>query len=151
LFSFALAAKTFQEQGPAPAQSSATESREQGAAQRIPRQQAQNTAAIDGVVHDASSQGNPLPIPGAVLTLRNLQSAQMFTTSSSAEGIFRLFPLPPGKYQLRAEAQGYAPFMLAELALTPNCVNAQAARDAIAFGAQSGVNATAPTFKKKGE
>ncbi|TCP11781.1 hypothetical protein EV683_1114 [Crenobacter luteus] len=38
-----------------------------------------------------------------------------------------------------------------ELALTPNCVNAQAARDAIAFGTQSGVNATAPTFKKKGE
>lgn len=38
-----------------------------------------------------------------------------------------------------------------ELALTPSCVNAKAARDAIAFGAQSGVNATAPTFKKKGE
>src|SRR5689334_15259648 len=113
LFSFALPAKTFQEQGPTPA-------REHGAAQRIPRQQAQNTAALDGVVHDASSQGNPLPIPGAVLTLRNLQSAQTFTTSSSAEGVFRLFPLPPGKYQLRAEAQDYAPFMLAELALTPN-------------------------------
>ncbi|HAY4757173.1 TPA: EexN family lipoprotein [Escherichia coli] len=38
-----------------------------------------------------------------------------------------------------------------ELALTPNCVNAQAAKEAIAFGTQSGIKTTAPTFKKKGE
>ena len=121
-FSFALeAAKTLQEQAPtAPTQSSAKEYREQGPPQRIPRQQAQNTAALDGLVRNTSSANNPLPIPGTVLTLRNLQSGQTFTATSSAEGIFRLFPLPPGKYELRAEAQGYAPFVLAELALAPN-------------------------------
>src|SRR5215469_11211559 len=113
LLSFALAAKTPQEQSPSLAQSSAKESREQGPAQRIPRQQAQNTAALDGFVRDtASSSGNALPIPGAVLTLRNLQSGQTFTATSSAEGIFRLFPLPPGKYELNAEAQSYAPLAL---------------------------------------
>ncbi|HKW61056.1 MAG TPA: carboxypeptidase-like regulatory domain-containing protein [Candidatus Acidoferrum sp.] len=97
------------------------ESREQGPPQRIPRQQAQNTAALDGFVRDTtSSQGNAPPIPGAVLTLRNLQSEKTFTATSSAEGIFRLFPLPPGKYELRAEAQSYTPFALAELALSPN-------------------------------
>src|SRR5215471_512289 len=118
-FSFVLEAKVLQEQ--APAQSSAKESREQGPAQRIPRQQAQNTAALDGFVRDtASSTGNALPIPGAVLTLRNLQSRQTFTATSSAEGVFRLFPLPPGKYELHAEAQSYAPFALVELALSPN-------------------------------
>jgi len=119
-FSFALGAKVFQEQAPAPAQSSAKESRKESPSQRIPRQQAQNTAALDGQVRDTNSLGNPLPIPGAVLTLRNLQSGQTFTATSSAEGIFRLFPLPPGKFELRAEAQGYAPFMIAELGLSPN-------------------------------
>src|SRR5690348_9838395 len=121
VFSFAFAARTFQEQESTPAQSSAKESREQGPTQRLPRQQARNTAALDGFVRDAtSSAGNALPIPGAVLTLRNLQSGQTFTATSSAEGIFRLFPLPPGKYELHAEVQGYAPFALAELALSPN-------------------------------
>ncbi|HKW33566.1 MAG TPA: carboxypeptidase-like regulatory domain-containing protein [Candidatus Acidoferrum sp.] len=122
-FSVALeAAKTLREQAPtAPMQSSAKESREQGPPQRIPRQRAQNTTALDGIVRDSTSApGNPLPIPGAVLTLRNLQSGQAFTATSSAEGIFRLFPLPPGEYELRVDAQSYAPFVLGELALAPN-------------------------------
>ena len=117
-FSFALEARVYQEQ--APAQSSAKESREQGPAQRLPRQHAQNTAALDGFVRDTSSANNPLPIPAAVLTLRNSQSGQTFAATSSAEGIFRLFPLLPGKYELRAEAPSYAPFVLAELVLSPN-------------------------------
>ena len=117
-FSFVLEAKVLQEQ--APAQSSAKESRQQGPAQRIPRQQAQNTAALDGFVRDTSSPGNTLPVPGAILTLRNLQSGQTLAATSSAEGIFRLFPLPPGRYELRVEAPSYAPFMLADLALSPN-------------------------------
>lgn len=119
-FSLALDAETFQEQPPTAAQSSAKESREQGPPQRIPRQQAQNTAALDGFVRATDSPGNALPIPGAILTLRNLQSGRTFTATSSAEGVFRLFPLPPGKYELRAEAQSYAPFALAELVLSPN-------------------------------
>ncbi|HYY72604.1 MAG TPA: carboxypeptidase-like regulatory domain-containing protein [Candidatus Bathyarchaeia archaeon] len=114
------AAKTFQEQASSPAQSSAKESREQILAQRLPRQQAQNTAALDGFVRDASSSTKTPPIPGAILRLRNLQSGQSFTTTSSAEGIFRLFPLPPGRYELRAEAHSYSHFELAELALSPN-------------------------------
>ena len=48
LFSLGLEARTLLQQGP-PAQSSAKESREQGPQQRIPRQQAQNTAALDGL------------------------------------------------------------------------------------------------------
>src|SRR5215470_9416565 len=119
LFSLGLEARTLSQQGP-PAQSSAKESREQGPQRRIPRQQAQNTAALDGFVRDASSPNNPLPVPGTLLTLRNLESGKIFNATSSAEGVFRLFPLPPGKYELRAEAQNYAPFSLADLTLRPN-------------------------------
>jgi hypothetical protein len=39
-----------------------------------------------------------------------------------------------------------------ELSLTPNCVNAKAADDATVFGSRKfGVDATAPTFEKKGQ
>jgi len=119
LFSLGLEARTLSQQGP-PAQSSAKESREQGPQRRIPRQQAQNTAALDGFVRDASSPNNPLPVPGTLLTLRNLESGKIFNATSSAEGVFRLFPLPPGKYELRTQAQNYAPFVLADLVLQPN-------------------------------
>src|SRR5207253_11524631 len=56
-------------------------------------------------------------LPISVLTLRNLESGKVFNATSSAEGVFRLFPLPRGKYELRAEAQNYAPFVLADLVL----------------------------------
>src|SRR6201981_256585 len=118
-FSFGVAARTLLKHGP-PAQSSAKESREPGPPQRIPRQQAQNTAAVAVFVRDASSPNNPLPVPGTLLTLRSLESGKVFNATSSAEGVFRLFPLPPGKYELRTEAQNYAPFVLADLLLQPN-------------------------------
>jgi hypothetical protein len=108
------------QQSPAPGQNTATQSREQGPPTRIPRQQAQDTTALDGVVRDAGFPSIMLPVPGALLTLRNAQSGQLFTTSTSGEGIFRLFPLPPGRYQLRVEARDYAPFVLADLTLQPN-------------------------------
>jgi carboxypeptidase family protein len=113
-------AETLRQQCPAPAQDTATQSREQGPPRRIPRQQAQNTAALDGVVRDAGFPGITLPVPGAILTLRNAQSGQLFAGTTSGEGIFRLFPLPPGRYQLRVEARDYAPLVLPDLSLQPN-------------------------------
>lgn len=101
-------------------QGAAKQTREHGPTLRIPRQKAQSTAALDGVVRDASSPNSLLPVPGAMLTLRDLQSGGSFTATSSAEGVFRIFPLPPGKYELRVEAQNYAPFVLSELALEAN-------------------------------
>src|SRR5215467_11137037 len=65
-------AKAFQERAPFAAQSSTEQSREEGPQLRIPRQQARNTAALDGIVRDAASLTSG-PIPGAALTLRNLQ------------------------------------------------------------------------------
>jgi hypothetical protein len=119
-FSSAPGAATPRNQYPALAQVPATQSREQGPPTRIPRQQAQNTTALDGIVRDAGFPSITLPVPGAVLTLRNTQSGQLFSTATSGEGVFRLFPLPPGEYQLHVEAKDYAPFILSELMLQPN-------------------------------
>jgi hypothetical protein len=116
----AVTAATRQEQSPPSTQDSAKKSSEQGPPLRIPRQQAQTSAALDGVVRDSSVPGATRPVPAAVLTLHNIQSGQMFSAASSAEGVFRVFPLPPGRYQLRVEAKEYAPFVLPDLALQPN-------------------------------
>jgi hypothetical protein len=113
-------AATPRQQTSTPAQSPAAQSHEQGSPTRIPRQQAQNTAALDGIVRDAGFSNIALPVPGAALTVRNLQSGRLFSGTASAEGVFRLFPLPPGHYELRVEAKDYAPFVLSDVALQPN-------------------------------
>jgi len=116
----AIAGATRQEQPPPSTQDSAKKSSEQGPALRIPRQQAQSSAALDGVVRDSSVPAATRPVPAAVLTLRNVQSGEVFSGVSSGEGVFRVFPLPPGHYQFRVEAKEYAPFVLPDLALQSN-------------------------------
>jgi len=109
-----------QEQSPPSSQDSAKKSSEKGPPLRIPRQEAQTSAALDGLVRDSSTTGATRPVPAAALTLRNTQSGQIFSGTSTDEGVFRVFPLPPGHYQLRVEAKEYAPFVLPDLPLQPN-------------------------------
>ncbi len=116
----AIAGATGQDRSPDTTQDSAQKSSEQGTPVRIPRQQAQTSAALDGIVRDASAPGATRPIPAAVLTLQNAESGQIFSAATSVEGVFRVFPLPPGHYQLRVEAKDYAPFAIPDLFLQPN-------------------------------
>jgi hypothetical protein len=78
------------------------------------------TAAVDGIVRDAGFSNITLPIPAAALTLRNLETGQFLRATASAEGVFRIFPVPPGRYELRVEANDYAAFVLPELMLLPD-------------------------------
>jgi hypothetical protein len=87
---------------------------------RIPRQQAQNTAALDGIVRDSGFSNITIPVPGAVLTLHNLQTGETFSGAASGEGVFRIFPITPGHYELRVTARDYGPFVISDLALQPN-------------------------------
>src|SRR5260370_13398915 len=98
-------------------QGSAKQSSESGPSLRIPRQEAFTTAAVDGIVRDAGFSNVTLPVPAALLTIRNLQTGELYRATASAEGVFRLFPLPPGRYELRVEANDYAVFVLSELTL----------------------------------
>jgi len=109
-----------QDQPPPNTQDSTKKSAEQGPPQRIPRQQAQTSAALDGVVHDRSVPGETRPVAAALLTLQHLQSGQVFRATTSDEGVFRVFPLLPGRYQLRVAAKDYGPFVLADLVLEQN-------------------------------
>jgi hypothetical protein len=96
------------------------QSREPAPTLRIPRQQAVNTAALEGVVRSRNSSTAPLPVIGALLTLRNLRTAQTLTYSTNGEGLFRIFPLPPGHYELNIAAADFAAFSIPDLTLEPN-------------------------------
>jgi len=108
-------------QQPANQQANAQQSRQTPAQTlRIPRQQAQTTAALDGLVRDSGFSNITVPVPGAILTLRNLQTGQTISSASNGEGIFRIFPVPPGHYELRVTAPDYSPFLIGDLSFQPN-------------------------------
>src|SRR5258707_731687 len=68
---------------------------------RIPRQQAQNAAALDGIIRDSGFSNITVPVPGAILTLRSLQTGQTISGAANGEGVFRIFPIQPGHYERR--------------------------------------------------
>src|SRR5260370_28772425 len=84
------------------------------------RERAEIGAALDGAVRDAGVPGATRPVAAAVVTLHNVESEQIYSATASVEGVFRIFPLPPGHYQLRVEAKDYAPFAIPDLFLQPN-------------------------------
>jgi len=101
-------------------QASVQKSSEPATAQRIPRQQALTTAAVDGVLREVISTNESRPVAAAQLTLRHLQSGQLVRAASSVEGVFRILLLSPGHYEFRVEAEGFAPFVIPDLALNAN-------------------------------
>jgi Carboxypeptidase regulatory-like domain len=71
--------------------------------QRIPRQTSRKTAALQGIVRDASTHG----IAGATIALTNRATGTTRTISADAEGVFRFTDLAPGTYLLLAESGGF--------------------------------------------
>jgi carboxypeptidase family protein len=81
----------------------------------LPRALAQTgTSVLQGVVNDASKK---TPLEGAIVTVTSpaLQVEQIAATDSS--GFYRVPNLPPGKYLLRVDRDGYLPHERAEIAL----------------------------------
>jgi hypothetical protein len=91
-----------------------------GPAKRIPREQTLTTAALDGTVQEQLPQGDARPIAGTRLLLRNTQTNQQTQVMSSGDGVFRIFPLTPGSYELRVEAAGYSALSIPMLPLNAN-------------------------------
>jgi hypothetical protein len=102
------------------AQAAVQESTEAAPPQRIPRQQAWTTAAVDGVVRESIAPNQIRPVAAAQFTLRNLQGGPVVRATSSVEGVFRILLLSPGHYEFRIDAEGFAPFLIPDLALTAN-------------------------------
>ena len=74
--------------------------------QRLPRQAPARTVVLLGVIADPSGRG----AAGAVVELRNMTTGESHRAVSNAEGVFRLFDLPPGKFELRITGDGLQPY-----------------------------------------
>ena len=68
---------------------------------RIPRQQPRN-AALLGTVHNQDGR----PVPGVRVRAVNRATSKPYTTTSDAEGIFRLVDLPAGEYEVSVQVEG---------------------------------------------
>src|ERR1051326_4533773 len=98
----------------------AKQSREPATQLRLPRQEAQTGAALDGIVRSSSATQPQLPVAGASLQLRNLASNVTTDAVADGEGVFRVFPLMPGESSLRIQAEGFATFSLEKFTLHAN-------------------------------
>ncbi len=74
----------------------------------------EQSGTIEGIVKDASGG----VLPGVVVEARSPQVVGASTTVTDGQGIYRFPALPPGRYELTAELQGFtAPKIQAVLAL----------------------------------
>ena len=97
---------------------------------RVGSASAQNTSgAIAGVITD--TQGGVLP--GVTLTVTNSDNGTSRTSVNEVDGKYRFAGLQPGRYEIRAELQGFATVEVKNLVLT---VGAEYPRD-ISMGVQT--------------
>jgi len=89
---------------------------------RVPRQQARNSAALDGIIRDSGFSNITVPVPGAIVSLRSLQTSQTISSAANGEGVFRIFPITPGHYEVRVTAPDYGPFVIPDVSFEPNDV-----------------------------
>ncbi len=75
---------------------------------------AQSTAAtISGTVLDEQKS----VLPGATVTIRNVETGQVRTATSDATGNYKLVGLPPGRYELVVELAGFTRSMQSDVIL----------------------------------
>jgi hypothetical protein len=81
--------------------------------QQLPGKAPQKTGALEGVVRNSNGQ----PVGGASVALRNAATGDVRKTTTTAEGVFRLIDLPPGKYELNVAGNGFETLTEAGLAV----------------------------------
>jgi carboxypeptidase family protein len=77
---------------------------------------AQSTSQLNGRVLDPSDAA----VPGANITLTDMETGLRRTATSNGAGLYQFLDVPPGNYRLEATANGFAPFLEANLALAVN-------------------------------
>ncbi|MGB6788401.1 MAG: carboxypeptidase regulatory-like domain-containing protein [Candidatus Acidiferrales bacterium] len=82
--------------------------------QRLTRP-SQQFSAVQGIVRDATRQ----PVGGAKVTLRLLANGKTLETESTGDGVFRLKDVPPGRYELTIEKDGFRTFQRDDLEVGP--------------------------------
>ena len=77
---------------------------------------AQVTSSLRGTVTDPSGA----VIPGAVVTLTSPDTGVKRTTPATKDGVYQFLQVPPGKYTLSVEAEGFSKTELTGIQLLVN-------------------------------
>ena len=81
----------------------------------IAMSQAQSNAAdLEGTVRDPQGAA----VKGATVTARNLATNVSRSATANDEGLYQILGLPPGKYEVTAEAQGFSKAQVPSVTLT---------------------------------
>jgi hypothetical protein len=72
--------------------------------------------AISGVVHDPSG----LVVPGATVTVTNEETHLVQSTTTEADGFYRVAALEPGRYTVKTELQGFATVETKDVVVPPS-------------------------------
>ena len=80
----------------------------------VPATAQTTNGVISGIVSDA--QGGVLP--GVTVTGRNIETGITRTVVTESDGRYRLAALPPGRYEIRAELQGFGAANVPDMTLT---------------------------------
>src|SRR5262245_17030049 len=111
----ALSAQETSPSSPAQEGQPASVERQDRSIRRVPgRRGVARATAILGMVQSRDG----IPLGGAKITLTDVRAGTRIDTESSGDGIFRLRDLPPGNYQIAAEAPGYARLVQESVTLT---------------------------------
>ncbi|HEX4003526.1 MAG TPA: carboxypeptidase-like regulatory domain-containing protein [Candidatus Acidoferrales bacterium] len=79
--------------------------------ERLPQSKPVRTGAIEGTIREPN--GNA--VVGASVELRNADTGEVRQQTASADGVFRLIDLPPGRYELKIAHDGYTSYTEAEI------------------------------------
>src|SRR5438067_11438430 len=79
----------------------------------VPAHAQTTNGVISGIVSDA--QGGVLP--GVTVTGRNIETGITRTVVTESDGRYRLAALPPGRYEMRAELQGFGAANIPDMTL----------------------------------
>src|SRR5512143_2438952 len=78
-----------------------------------PLAHAQQDASMNGTVTDETKA----VLPGATVTATNLETGNQYSGVADQNGQSRLLRLPPGKYKVQAELQGFATIVVPSVEL----------------------------------
>src|ERR1700737_148913 len=77
---------------------------------------AQFRAGMQGTILDPQGAG----IDGATVTLTNQETNRVLVSTSDSNGVYNFLSLPPGRYSVSAEKEGFKKKVLANINLQPN-------------------------------
>ena len=73
------------------------------------------SAQTDGTIVGTATDETKGVLPGVVVTAVDLATARQFTAATDVNGEYRIVAMPPGRYKLQAELEGFATIVLPEI------------------------------------